>query len=177
MSNIDEALRLRELVGSGEITHGEAIQRLCQFSGGGLTPLGAKDVLRYAHLYAEGRLPRDVLLPIRTSPILESDLSQQAQQSQGRQGIPMSLEDTDSMRVVVGRRTHELIVEEIPGLTVVKRTITGRYHYGQVPKVIVDLIINRISEVVESQTRVPRGLREDLLVLSMNRHPDRFRPL
>lgn len=55
ISNIDEALRLRDLVASGEITHGEAVHRLCQFSECGLTPLGAKDVLRYAHLYAQGR--------------------------------------------------------------------------------------------------------------------------
>jgi hypothetical protein len=46
MSNIDEALRLRE-----------AVHRLLQFSDGGLTELGAKDVLRYAHHYAEGRSP------------------------------------------------------------------------------------------------------------------------
>lgn len=57
MSNIDEALRLRDLVGSGEITHSEAVHRLLQFSDGGLTELGAKDVLRYAHHYAEGRSP------------------------------------------------------------------------------------------------------------------------
>ncbi|WP_078293371.1 hypothetical protein [Mycobacterium sp. D16R24] len=86
-------------------------------------------------------------------------------------------EDSDSMKVVVGRRAHELIVNEIPSLTVVKRTITGRYHYGQVPKVIVDLIIEHIREAVESQTHAPRSLRDDLLVLSMNRHPERFRPL
>lgn len=90
----------------------------------------------------------------------------------------MTVEDSDSMKVVVGRHAQEIIAAEIPRLTVVKRTLTGRYHYGQVPTVIVDLIINRLSEAVESsQTRVPRGLREDLLVLSMNRHPDRFRPL
>lgn len=55
MSNVEEALRLRDLVGAGEITHSEAVHRLRQFSDGGLTELGAKDVLRYAHLYAEGR--------------------------------------------------------------------------------------------------------------------------
>lgn len=55
MSNVDEALRLRDLVASGEIAHSEAVHRLRQFSDGGLTELGAKDVLRYAHLYAQGR--------------------------------------------------------------------------------------------------------------------------
>lgn len=89
----------------------------------------------------------------------------------------MTIEGSDSMKVVVGRHAHEIIADEIPRLAVVKRTITGRYHYGQVPTVIVDLIIKRLSEVVESQARAPRGLREDLLILSMNRHPDRFRSL
>lgn len=54
MGYVDEALRLRELVRSGEITHSEAVDRLYQFSEGGLTPLGAADVLRYAHHYAAG---------------------------------------------------------------------------------------------------------------------------
>lgn len=55
MSYIDEAMRLRDLVDSGEITQSEAVHRLYQFSEGGLTALGAEDVLRYAHHYAEGR--------------------------------------------------------------------------------------------------------------------------
>lgn len=77
----------------------------------------------------------------------------------------------EAMRLVVSRRTHELVTSDMPGLAVPRRTVFGRYDYGEVPMVVVDLVIDRLAEVIEAMQKPPKQLRTDHLVLRIDRDP------
>ncbi|WP_131806288.1 hypothetical protein [Mycobacteroides abscessus] len=77
----------------------------------------------------------------------------------------------EAMRLVVSRRTHELVTSDMPGLEVPRRTVFGRYDYGEVPMVVVDLVIDRLADVIDAMPKPPKQLRTDHLVLRIDRDP------
>ncbi|SIE12356.1 hypothetical protein [Mycobacteroides abscessus] len=83
------------------------------------------------------------------------------------------MEDEDSMRLVVGGRTHAMVTSDMPGFPVPRRTFFGRYDYGQIPKVVVDLVIDRLCDIAAQMPRVPRSLRNEIATLRALRHYDR----
>lgn len=78
----------------------------------------------------------------------------------------------DSIPMVVSRMTHELIVNDMPSFPVPRRTLFGRYNYGQIPKVVVDLVIDKLEDLIVSMEHPPRKLKNDLVALRVSRHYD-----
>lgn len=80
--------------------------------------------------------------------------------------------ERETMKLVVSRYTHEHVVMDMPGFASPRRTLFGRYDYGQVPLVVVDLVIYRLEDALRSMDKVPRKLKDELMVLRMNRDPN-----
>lgn len=70
------------------------------------------------------------------------------------------------MRFRVSRKTYELVTAEIAGLPTPRRTLFGRYDYGELDDVTVDVLLDRMEDV----THVSRAVRNDWTILSMIRH-------
>lgn len=80
--------------------------------------------------------------------------------------------ERETMKLVVSRYTHEHVVMDMPGFAAPRRTLFGRYDYGQVPLVVVDLVIDQLEAALRSMDKVPRRLKDELMILQMNRDPN-----
>lgn len=77
------------------------------------------------------------------------------------------------MRVVVSRHTHELVISDMPGFAMPRRTlILRRFDYGQVPLVVVDLVIARLRDAIAQLDPAPWAMQEDLKLLTIGRDPN-----
>ena len=83
----------------------------------------------------------------------------------------MAVIKRESLKLVVSRRTHELVLADMPGLALPRRTLFGRYDYGEVPMATVDRVIERLAAVIDSMPKPPKQLRNDHVILRIDRDP------
>lgn len=75
--------------------------------------------------------------------------------------------------MIVSRQTHELVLSDMPGFPVPRRTlILRRFDYGQVPIAQVDLVIDRLQAVITQLDNAPWAMHEDLKILMIERDPN-----
>lgn len=67
------------------------------------------------------------------------------------------------MRLVVSRKTYELVTADISGLPVPRRTLFGRYDYGELNDATVDVLLDRLEDAAHTS----RAGRNDWTILHM----------
>ena len=70
------------------------------------------------------------------------------------------------MRFSVSRKTYELVTADIAGLPQPRRTLFGRYDYGELDDVTVDVLLDRMEDAADKS----RSVRNDWTMLRMIRH-------
>lgn len=70
------------------------------------------------------------------------------------------------MRFIVSRKTYELVTADISGLPTPRRTLFGRYDYGELDDVTVDVLLDRLEDAAHTS----RAVRNDWNILHMIRH-------
>jgi hypothetical protein len=70
------------------------------------------------------------------------------------------------MRVKVTGKTHQLVAADIAGLPVPRRTLLGRYDYGDLDEVTVDVLLDRMLELADTSW----AICNDWMILDFNRH-------
>jgi hypothetical protein len=69
------------------------------------------------------------------------------------------------MRVKVSSKTHELVTAHVAGLPLPRRTLLGRYDYGDLDDSTVDVLLHRMLELADTSW----AICSDWMILDFNR--------